>query len=192
MTLLSPTHRHRRRPRLYRIEGEPYELLNGQIVRKDRGAAGEDSMTQGERHMWVVMRLVNLNPQLQRQGCHLRPQLALALPPFSEPEPDGAIVAGTEDDYLRRTPGAKDTTCVLEVADSSLRLDRLRKLRIYAKANVPMYVIVNLRDSVLEVYTDPLKTPGRYAQARTLRRNEAISFPTPRKAVVVPVRRLLP
>src|SRR4051794_1020260 len=70
-------------------EGEPYELLDGYVVRKDRSAAGDDPMTIGDEHAWAVMKLVRLAPKFDRLGCHLRPQLAVELPPYNRPEPDG-------------------------------------------------------------------------------------------------------
>ena len=45
---------------------------------------------------------------------------------------------------------------MIEVADSSLGLDRTTKLGIYAAAGIPQYVIVNLPERVVEVYTVPM------------------------------------
>jgi len=44
---------------------------------------------------------------------------------------------------------------VVEVADSSLALDRTHKGSFYARARLSEYWIVNLADRVLEVYRDP-------------------------------------
>jgi Uma2 family endonuclease len=174
-------------------EGAPFELIDGYIVQKDRSAAGEDPMTQGDRHMWVVMKLLKLNRQLEKRGCHLRPQMAITLPPYHEPEPDGVVVLGTDDDYRKRKPTAKDTLCVIEVSDASLRYDQTEKLRMYAESGIECYVIVNLRDRLIEVYTDPLKRKGRYGQNRSLRSGESLEIPTGRSAALsVPVKRLLP
>ena len=46
-------------------EGEPYELLDGQLVRKDRSATGADPMTVSTEHAWVVRKLTRLNPTSQ-------------------------------------------------------------------------------------------------------------------------------
>jgi hypothetical protein len=51
----------------------------------------------------------------------------ITLPPSHEPEPDGAVVQGRPEDYLKRHPGPADVVCALEVADSSLRADRTIK-----------------------------------------------------------------
>lgn len=53
---------------------------------------------------------------------------------------------------------------VIEVADSTLALDRGKKARLYAKAGVPDYWIVNLIDDCLEVRRDPM---GGHYQALT-------------------------
>jgi Uma2 family endonuclease len=44
---------------------------------------------------------------------------------------------------------------VVEVAESSLQNDRMVKSRLYARAGVQVYWIVNLPDRAIEVYTDP-------------------------------------
>ena len=137
-------------------EGEPFELLNGCLVRKDRSAAGEDEMTVGNAHAWVVIKLGKLGRQLEKLGCHMRTQQPVTLPPYDEPEPDGVIAKGSEDDYRDRRPGASDVLCVIEVADASLNRDRRAKLRAYAGAGIPQYVIINLVDRVCEIYTEPL------------------------------------
>src|SRR5688572_16842164 len=89
-------------------EGQPYELLNGCVVRKDRSAAGEDPMTVGNQHAWAVKNLAKLSRKLEAFGCHLQTQQPISLPPDDEPEPDGAIITGAEDDYRDHHPGAAD------------------------------------------------------------------------------------
>lgn len=45
---------------------------------------------------------------------------------------------------------------VVEVADSSLARDQVQKKRIYARAGVPVYWIINLSENQLEVYSMPV------------------------------------
>jgi Uma2 family endonuclease len=73
----------------------------------------------------------------------------------SEPEPDAAVVRGGLRDYPDRHPGASDVILVVEVADASLERDQTLKKRIYAKAGIPVYWIVNLLERRLEVHRDP-------------------------------------
>ena len=174
-------------------ESTRFELLHGVIVPKDRSAAGEDPMTISKHHAWAVTQIGFLGPKLRRYGCHMRTQQPVSLPPFDEPEPDGSIVRGTADDYLERHPGATDILCLMEVADSSLRLDRGTKLAIYAKSGIPLYVLINLPDRVIEVYRDPVKAGERYATVVTLHLGDKLELPTASgKPLVVSVRSLLP
>jgi Uma2 family endonuclease len=73
----------------------------------------------------------------------------------SEPEPDVSVIRGQTRDYLARHPGPTDIGLVVEVADESLARDRGVKKRLYARARVPRYWIVNLIDRQVEVYSDP-------------------------------------
>jgi Uma2 family endonuclease len=173
-------------------EGEPLELLEGNLVRKDRSHEGENPMTVGHQHAYVVMKLANLNPKLQRLGCHLRPQQPLTLPPFDEPEPDAAIVRGAVEDYSDHHPSAKDVLCVIEVADSSLRRDRTTKSRIYSSSGVSRYLILNLVDRVAEVYTGPFSGKGRYGKPAILTLDQSIDLPAPSgKRLTIPLQSLL-
>ncbi|MCB1192128.1 MAG: Uma2 family endonuclease [Leptospiraceae bacterium] len=91
----------------------------------------------------------------------------------SEPEPDIAIVENL--DYSIKHP--KGAYIVIEVANTSLALDRA-KSPIYAKANIPEYIIINLQSNVIELYTKPIN--GQYSLTKILQRDEtfvSISIP---------------
>lgn len=174
-------------------EGEPFELLNGVVVRKDRSASGENPMTVGHEHIYSVTVLQELTELLKRRDCHVRIQQPISIPPINEPEPDAAIVRGTKDDYAERLPTYKDTLCVVEVADASLYRDRMAKLQIYAKGGVAVYFIVNLKDRVVEMYTEPVGRKAQYGSTRVFSIMEKIILPTAKgKGLAVPVRQLLP
>ena len=85
----------------------------------------------------------------------------MRIPAYDEPEPDIAIVRGSDADYRRRIPTADDVALLVEVSDSTLSQDRGKKRTAYAKAGIPVYWIVNLVDRQVEVYTRPVKE-GRY------------------------------
>ncbi|MFN2425508.1 MAG: Uma2 family endonuclease [Candidatus Binatia bacterium] len=71
----------------------------------------------------------------------------------SVPQPDVAIVPGKAGDYFDNAPAKAHL--IVEVSQSSLAQDRLTKSAIYARAGVPCYWIVNLRDLCVEVYREP-------------------------------------
>ncbi len=174
-------------------EGAPWELIDGLIKAKNRGAVGESPMTVGLEHSWAVTNLEEFNRRLSRLGCHMRTQQPVTLPPYNEPEPDGAIIIGPKSAYRKRRPGARDVACVIEVADSSLRDDRTSKQRVYANSGIPQYVIINLPDRVVEVYTQPLVGKDRYGQSVTLGPSQTVALRAARgRELKVAVRRLLP
>lgn len=124
--------------------GERLELLDGMLV------VGEP---QGSSHAAIVMHVGQVLAAAFGAGWHPRLQAPLALDDDSEPEPDVAVVAGAPRDYLGAHPST--AALVVEVADSSLRLDRRLKSGLYARAGLPEYWIVNLVDAVLEVHRAP-------------------------------------
>lgn len=173
--------------------GTPLELLDGQLVWKDRSTAGEDPMTVGLGHSFSINVLTGLNARLNRLGCHVRIQLPISLPSYNEPEPDAAIIRGKLADYTKRHPGASDALCVIEVSDSSLAIDRGRKLRVYANSGVKLYILINLPDRVVERYAGPLIGKGRYAESKVLGPKDKVTFPTAKgKGLTVTVKSLLP
>ena len=58
-------------------------------------------------------------------------------------------------DYLAKHPGPPAIGLLVEIADTSLTLDRVTKARIYVRASISDYWIVNLVDRQVEVYSDP-------------------------------------
>jgi len=158
-------------------DGDPIELLEGLLVRKNRAAAGEGEMTHGALHAQVLTRLVRLDRALDPFGCHLRVQLPVTLSALSEPEPDLTIVKGSLESCAERHPGAEDVLVLVEVADSSLDYDRGAKLRVYAFAGVPVYLIVNIRERQIECYEEPLAGQGRYQRRTDYRKGETLSLP---------------
>jgi Uma2 family endonuclease len=149
------------------------ELLDGLLVARE---------PQGHRHATAVGLVRVALEKAFGRGFHVREEKPIALDDQSEPEPDLAVVPGGLRDYRAGHPARP--VLVVEVADSSLALDRLRKGALYARAGVADYWVVNLVDEVLEIYREPTEvSPGRgdwkYGMVRVLRRNATV---TPRAA----------
>jgi Uma2 family endonuclease len=125
--------------------GDPVELLGGDLV---------VSEPQTSAH-YTAIGLVDsaLRAALGREWL-IRSQGPLALDDESEPEPDVALVPGGWRDYRHEHPARP--VLVVEVALSSLRLDREHKGSLYARAGLGDYWILNLVDRVLEVYHEPV------------------------------------
>jgi Uma2 family endonuclease len=127
------------------VEGEPLELLEGWIVYK---------MTRNPPHDVALGLAGDAIDGRLPAGWHVREQSAITTAD-SEPEPDLAITRGARRDYMQRHPGAGDLALLVEVSDSTLDLDREDKARIYARAGILVYWIINLVDRRVEVYTNP-------------------------------------
>jgi Uma2 family endonuclease len=124
----------------------------------------------------------------------VRARAPLALDQESEPEPDVAVVPGGARDYLTAHPS--QPALLVEVAESSLALDRGEKAGLYARAGVADYWLVNLVDEVLEVHRRPAPDPAapygwRFAALTRLERGHHIA-PLVTPDVLVPVADLLP
>lgn len=128
------------------MDGEPYELLEGNLVHKMSRGSPHDSALQA-----LFKRLLRVLPA----GWDVRGQSAVTLTGNSEPEPDLAVVRGDENTYRTRHPGPADIGLLAEVSDSSLFIDRDDKGSIYARERIPVYWVVNVVDKVIEVYTQP-------------------------------------
>ncbi len=173
-------------------EGDPVELIDGIIVLKDRRDPGSTSVV-GPRHANGVRKLGRVLRQVQSLGCFDQLQLPVTLAATQEPEPDGAVIYGNEDDFSGRHPGPKDIAVVVEVANSSLNYDRTTKQVIYAAAGIPVYWIVNLIDDILEVYSQPNTEERSYAQRTDYRLDQTVSLEvSPGKVLTVVVAELFP
>jgi len=165
--------------------GERLELLDGLLVVRE---------PQGTYHAAMVAQVGRVLAAAFRAGWHARLHAPLALDDDSEPEPDVAIVPGTERDYLTAHPSM--AALIVEVADSSLRVDRRLKSGLYARARLPEYWIVNLVDGALEVYREPEPAPGSvfgaiYGVVDVLRPSASVT-PLQAPAARIPVADLLP
>lgn len=149
-------------------EGDRVELLEGWIVPK---------MVHNPPHDNAI----ELADQLLRErlppGWSLRIQSAISTSD-SEPEPDLAIVRGSPRERRSRHPEPHELGLVVEVAESSLDIDRDTKARLYARAGIATYWIVNLVDRQVEVLTSPsgpADEPG-YAEQRIYDIGDRVPF----------------
>jgi len=142
--------------------GEPVELLGGELM---------VSEPQGSAHYTAIGLVEDALRAALGPGWLVRSQGPIALTDDSEPEPDVAVTRGTRRDYRHEHPSRP--VLVVEVAESSLALDRDHKGSLYARAGVADYWILNLVDRVLEVYRGPIEDPAarflwRYALTEVL------------------------
>src|SRR5712664_4417674 len=126
------------------FQGDSIELIGGQLVVAE---------PQGAYHASAVTRVDYALRAVLPGGWIVRIQAPVSLDDDSEPEPDLVVVPGRPGDYHDSHPA--HPALAIEVAESSLELDRQHKGSLYARAGIKDYWIVNLVDRVLEVYRDP-------------------------------------
>jgi Uma2 family endonuclease len=161
--------------------GERLELLDGLLVVQE---------PQGSSHAAIVTHIAELLRATFGHGWHVRVHAPIALGDDSEPEPDLAVVGGHARDYLTRHPAT--AALIVEVADSSLRLDRRVKSGLYARAGLPEYWIVNLADRQLEVYRDPERSPDASYRSVEMLSPAASVTPIAAPGAAILVANLLP
>jgi Uma2 family endonuclease len=146
--------------------GDPVELLEGFLVPK---------MTKGPRHAAVKRRFLRLINPFIPSSYFVDAQEAMTVAD-SEPEPDVYVVRGADADFSERHPGPGEVVMVVEIADSSVHRDRTWKKRIYARAGVSSYWVINLVNDTVEVFREPtgdVQQPT-YASATVYRRGDEI------------------
>lgn len=124
---------------------EHTELLDGEVVTK---------MTISSRHAACVKRFARLLMRLLDGRAVIGVQDPVRLNDHSEPEPDISVMKPRDDDYAAAHPTPDDVTLLIEVADTSRRLDRDVKIPLYAASRIPEIWLVDLAAAV-EVHRDP-------------------------------------
>ena len=90
-----------------------------------------------------------------------------------EPQPDVALLRPRADDYATGKATPADILLLVEVADTTLRVDLGRKARIYANAGVVEYWVIDLNGQAVYVHRDPRQ--GGYATRDVRARGAALS-----------------
>lgn len=139
---------------------ERVELIEGMIVAMS---------PQNLAHTRSVSRANTLLVKLFSDTHYVRVQCALFLNARSEPEPDFALVAHNLVDGPQVQDNPSFADLVIEVSDSSLKVDQKTKQALYASASLPEYWIVNLVDQQLEVYQKPVRSARKACyESRTI------------------------
>src|SRR5438093_5108616 len=124
--------------------GERLELMDGVLVVRE---------PQGSRHAGTIRRVLAALRTALGSDWQIDSQLPIALDADSEPEPDIAVVPRDPGAYLDAHPSR--AVLIVEVAETSYRLDREYKASLYARASIPEYWIIDLAHEAVEVHREP-------------------------------------
>jgi Uma2 family endonuclease len=144
------------------FRGKRVQLIDGEIF---------EMAPQGHPHSRAITLLNRWATTQFPAPALVRIQMPLNASARSDPEPDVAIVP---DPSWALTDHPETAVLVIEVSDSSLRLDR-RKAAIYAAAGVPEYWIVNLVEGQVEVHRNPQRPEKRYADPSVVKPPQTIA-----------------
>lgn len=142
---------------------ERVELLEGEILAMS---------PQGPLHAAGSSRAADIFRALLGGRVIVREQYPIHLDDESEPEPDVVLALPDENYYSDDHPTPAEILLALEVSDTTLEIDRVRKQRLYAKAGIRQYCVLNLQAHELEDYRQPSANGYRSKQTYT----EAESF----------------
>jgi Uma2 family endonuclease len=145
-------------------EDDRVELIAGEIV---------EMSPIGSRHAACVNRLNMLLSSQAGQTFIVSVQNPIVVDDYSEPEPDVAVLRMRGDYYAQELPTASDVLLVIEVADTSVEIDRSVKIPLYARAGVARTILVDLPRELIEVHSEP--ADGQYQSVQIFRRGD--SFP---------------
>jgi Uma2 family endonuclease len=164
--------------------GDKVELIGGQLMVAE---------PQGSRHAATVALVADALRAAFGSGWYVMVQVPVALDDESEPEPDVSVVPGTPREYWDAHPSRP--VLVVEVADSSVALDREYKASLYARAGVPDCWILSIEEGIVEIHRQPVSSPDarygwRYADVQHLGRGATIT-PVALPTASVPVADLL-
>lgn len=131
------------------------ELIEGEII----------AMSPiGPPHAACVRRLTRVLTRLLGNRTLISVQCPVAIPNWSEPNPDVALLVPRDDDYTRSHPLPRHVQVLIEVADSSFAYDTQTKGPMYAKAGIRELWGADLSTDRIMVYTRP--RGGRYSVIR--------------------------
>jgi Uma2 family endonuclease len=145
-------------------EDDRVELIDGEIVQM---------APIGEPHSGGVIRFTWLFTQRLGDVALVSAQNPIHLDDYNEPQPDIALLRPRPDFYASAHATPADILLLVEVAETSARLDRRVKVPLYARAGIQELWLADLGRDLLTVYRDP--TPDGYRTSRTLRRGARIA-----------------
>lgn len=122
---------------------ERVELLAGQVIQM---------AAKGTAHSVANMRTRRLIENRLGNRALVRVQDPIQLDDYSEPEPDIAIVINCPLEYTDHHPVAAEVLLIIEIADSSLRLDCGVKAIAYAESGIADYWVLDVNDRKLHVF----------------------------------------
>ncbi|HLC41640.1 MAG TPA: Uma2 family endonuclease, partial [Methylomirabilota bacterium] len=160
------------RARRFSVEEYHQMVRTGILKEDDRVELIEGEITEmtpiGPRHAVCVAGLTEHLVRSLAGRAVVWSQSPIRLGPHSEPQPDVTLVQPPRTRYADAHPRPEHILLIIEVGDTTVEDDRMRKIPLYARAGILETWLVNLPGEAIEVYRDPAQ--DGYRDARTVRR----------------------
>lgn len=161
-------------------ENARIELIAGEVLQM---------AAKSLRHVAGVRRVQKVLSKALGNTVFIAAQDPIQIGTHSEPEPDVVVAVPSTTDYEDHHPTPAEILLIVEVAETSVQIDRQRKLPLYAQAGIRQFCILNLRGGEVEDYRDPTPEGYRSKQTHTLKQSfNLVAFPK----VKIKVADLLP
>jgi Uma2 family endonuclease len=157
---------------------ERVELIDGEIIHRS---------PVGPRHAGCVINVTRILITRLGERAVMSPQNPVVIRPRSEPQPDMLVLRPRTVSYSRAHPTPEDVLLAIEVGDSTVRFDRIVKARLYARARIPEYWLLDAGRESVDVFRNP--RGDAYAGFTTFGRGTSLS-PLAFPDLVVPVDEL--
>ncbi|NEO53982.1 MAG: Uma2 family endonuclease [Okeania sp. SIO3B5] len=128
---------------------ERVELIEGQVIRM---------AAKGIAHVIAGKQIQKLLENLLAEKVLVWTQDPIRLNNYSEPEPDIALVMPPLKRYLDHHPTASEVYLILEIADTTLRIDTQKKAKTYSRSGIADYWVLDIVDRQLHVFRKPTET----------------------------------
>jgi Uma2 family endonuclease len=150
-------------------EDERLELIEGEII---------PMAAKSLRHVAGVRRVSKKLGKLLGNRVFISTQDPIQIGNISEPEPNVVVAVPSATDYEDHHPTPPEILLIVEVAETSVSVDRQRKLPLYASAGIQQFCILNLRGQELEDYREPSPEGYRHKQTYTAKQSfNLVAFP---------------
>jgi len=143
---------------------ERVELIEGEIL---------EMSPINPPHVGCVINLTQLLVHGLRHRAIVSPQNTVVIRPRSQPQPDILVLRLREVSYSVAHTTQQDVLLAIEVADTSLAFDRTVKLRLYARAGIPEFWLVDVKAGRIDVHRSPVG--DRYLHTQRVERGGVVS-----------------
>jgi Uma2 family endonuclease len=148
------------------LDGPKYELIEGEIVRKVKNRPHIIAV----KRVLALLALVFDNENLQFESPI---DVSEEDNRTSSPEPDIAVLNAPVESFLVENPGPRDIILLIEIADSTRSRDLGQKSRLYARAGILEYWVLDLTRRNLHLHRLP--DGDEWRERRTLTENETVT-----------------